>query len=425
MGRLVEISGPRNKSERPAQERLAEILPSNWIVTTNIKERQFQYNKREIDCLIICPLGIFNIDLKNHDGPITPLVNDEWRGVKYDGGKKDNPFDQGENAVYTVKQHLQMRHPGDRWWIEWLVVLTSADATLDWSGSDCEEFQRARVCILDDVQKHIELLSKTLCFKPDARQAQSVLEAFKARDLPSHIAFIADNWPAPASTQNRAQPRSDKRASARPHTVSGGSADRGRDDPSIGSEFERMFSSRPAAQIQPESREIWNNIWNPRIGYSIGLVICVCVALYAVFRLTYCDGACENRKTSRAQREWAAHARSQQEEQKQKRLAYMKARNTSPNCPGQVIETEETEKWRNFNPNHCAVMWRVIRGRLVFEGLYPWLHWEVWPGGNDPDIQPPWEVRSKFGVSKWRYILCEYNTEQFQKAAREGRFECF
>jgi hypothetical protein len=155
-----------------------------------------------------------------------------------------------------------------------------------------------------------------------------------------------------------------------------------------------------------------------------GIAALACVFLYAVFKLTYCDGACENRKTVRAQHEWAAQARAQQETLKQNRLDYMKERNMSPNCPVQVIESVETEEWRNFNPNHCAVMWHVIQGRLVLEGLYPWLHWEIWPGGSDPDIQPPWDVRAKSGVSKWRYVLCEYYTDKFQQAAREGRFEC-
>ena len=159
-------------------------------------------------------------------------------------------------------------------------------------------------------------------------------------------------------------------------------------------------------------------------GIVIGIIVCGCVLLFALFKLTYCDSACESRHAEQTQRVEVAKAQVQRQTQEQNRLADMAKRNTSPNCPGRVIITQEDEQWRHFNPNHCAVMWRVLEGRLVLEGLYPWLHWEIWPGGNDPDIQPPWDVRSKSGVSKWQYILCENYTDQFHQAALAGRFEC-
>lgn len=155
-----------------------------------------------------------------------------------------------------------------------------------------------------------------------------------------------------------------------------------------------------------------------------GIVACACVLLFALFKLTYCDDACQNRNAVRELQEQASRERVKEQAQAQVRAAEMAKQNVSRNCPGKLIVTEETEQWRNFNPNHCAVMWKVLEGRLVLEGLYPWLHWEIWPSGADKDIQPPWDVRSKSGTSKWQYIFCEYYTDQFHQAARQGRFEC-
>lgn len=462
MGRLVEINKHERIEERVAQERLANILPEPWIVTTNIGAFNFRKrsHRRELDCMLISPLGAFVIDFKSHPGQITPLANEEWRGLTYKNKKEVNPFEQGEKGAISVRNRLAEDHPEHPWFLEWLIVLTNPNAVLDWAGSNCKDFQRPRVCLIDDVEKHIGILAQGLGFKPDARQAQLILETFAAKDLPSHADYIEKHWPARAAEQNRSHARRQESVRPQPPPSQGSSSDEsswfGEPEETVLPEPEELIPPRPDARggaphIPGQTRETqkpsrpppqdqaapgvgWKSVLNPITGYALGLAASAFVAIYganAVYQLTTCDGACESRRAARAQQERTARAiseqaraQAQQPAQDQLRLYYMRQRNISPNCPGQEIVSEETGRWRDFNPHHCAVMWTVMEGRMALKGVYPQMHWEIWPGGGDPDIQLPVEVRSTRETAKWRYILCESDTDRFKKAAKEGRFEC-
>ena len=155
MARLVRINDERNRAEREAQERLAHVLPAEWIVTTNIKEFNFQRNRRELDSLLICPLGVFVLDFKNHGGHVTPQTNQPWGGVQ----EQKNPFSQGQDSIYAPKDKLESAHPGEKWWVEWLVVMTNPRVVLDWTDSDCDDALRSRVCLVDEVQDHVERIA--------------------------------------------------------------------------------------------------------------------------------------------------------------------------------------------------------------------------------------------------------------------------
>src|SRR5258708_20813897 len=111
---LVPVS-KGSDAERQAQQRLSENLPSEWIVTTNIAPRNFSFlgskYKGEVDCVVICPHGIFVLDFKNWEGTVKPSMNGKWIQV----GKKrehDNPFDQIDKEMFLVRDLLNGRNNG-------------------------------------------------------------------------------------------------------------------------------------------------------------------------------------------------------------------------------------------------------------------------------------------------------------------------
>ncbi|MGY3695047.1 hypothetical protein ACVIGA_005127 [Bradyrhizobium sp. USDA 3240] len=110
MAHLVEINAARSESERAAQIFLAQHLPESWIITTNIKERNFSGRRKpEIDSVVVSPLGIFILDFKNFRGSVTPMTNHVWTGLE------ENLFDQADDNVFPVKDLIE-RRTGETVW---------------------------------------------------------------------------------------------------------------------------------------------------------------------------------------------------------------------------------------------------------------------------------------------------------------------
>jgi Nuclease-related domain len=79
---LVEVS-PGSGSESKAQRCLAEALPNDWIVTTNIQSHNFEdwglSGRGDADSIVISPRGIFVLEFKNWRGAsIIPNKNKAW-----------------------------------------------------------------------------------------------------------------------------------------------------------------------------------------------------------------------------------------------------------------------------------------------------------------------------------------------------------
>src|ERR1700687_429617 len=121
MAHLVAINTPRSDSERDAQILLTRLLPSSWIVTTNIYEYNFPGKRKpEIDSIVICPLGLFVLDFKNYRGAITPMVTRAWLPADV-----SNALEQCQNNIFSVKDLLRSYEEKlGEVWVEWLVVLS-------------------------------------------------------------------------------------------------------------------------------------------------------------------------------------------------------------------------------------------------------------------------------------------------------------
>src|SRR6516225_9907387 len=104
MASLVVIDPPRSASERQAQQVLARILPAGWVVTTNIYEEHFpKRDSAEIDGLVICPMGVFVLSLKDHTGSIIPVTSGQWGGLK----EESNPLNRASRHMYVVKNFIE------------------------------------------------------------------------------------------------------------------------------------------------------------------------------------------------------------------------------------------------------------------------------------------------------------------------------
>lgn len=404
MARLVRINEERNRAEREAQERLAQVLPSSWIVTTNIKEFNFQRKRRELDSLLICPFGLFVLDFKNHGGRITPQTNQAWGGVQ----EQKNPFSQGQDALYSIKDKLESSHSGEKWWVEWLVVMTNPRVVLDWAGSDCDDALRLHVCLVDDVQEHVERIAGKV--RLHAPQASLVLQAFKPPELASHLSFIEQNWRAPEPEPSRStwspQPEIDWSSVARrymPRTPPS------QPIPSRPSVVDKDQLTSPPYATRAELTS------DTKTFYILGIVACACVLLFSLFKLTYCDEACESSRAARAHQVAAAKAQVERQIQEQNRVAEMAKRNMSPGCPGQVVTEIVGSTELKFNPNNCAWVFKVLQGRVRVAVRY-WLlqkYFEVGPEGvtntTDPIPGNIDTVRAANGFTsgRWQYLFCK------------------
>jgi hypothetical protein len=435
MGHLVLISEGK-PWETKAQKRLAELLPSNWIVTTNITEAVFDAD-HEVDCLVVCPIGIFVIDLKSHGGTITPRLTEPWPGLKYDKPKEKYPFAQIRKEVFAVKNLLEGEAPDDDWWPKGVIVFSNPDAVLDWVGSDCKSRARTEVCRIEDVEKHIGMIAQETRSRPDARQAKIILKAVSAQNLPSHLKFIDENWPDRPAEPNRSRDRRQEKVRTEPPAGSRGATDPGKDDRSIESELGRMFSSWPAApgsapeitaearsipqyapaissQRETKEREGLSGAWYPVAGYSIGLVISVCVALYAVFKLTSCDKACQHVKSARAERQHLAAL-------PQPPPPLPPHSNVNQTCDGSIHERIErpgrSRKFPSNAPrsdsmgdqytNPCAVYFEILEGVMAFGTDYGFgvNGWEERTGRTQWPVHIDLVAASN-GPARWRYIVC-------------------
>jgi hypothetical protein len=186
MAHLIKVNTPRSESENQALTRLASKLPASWIITTNIYEYRFSGpTKREIDSLLICPLGIFVLDFKNYAGAITPMLNRDWGGVN---NIDKNPLEQGQNSIFPLKD-LFRNYDDDlphAVWLEWLIVLTHSDARLAWNTSDLSTDLRSRICLIEDVETNIHQLARG-SFALGALTARKVLEALGQKSVAEDI----------------------------------------------------------------------------------------------------------------------------------------------------------------------------------------------------------------------------------------------
>lgn len=189
MAVLVPIHTPRSFNEKESQERLREMLPDEWIITTNIKEHVFVGKRRpELDCVVLCPLGLFILDFKHVHGRIVPMAAQPWVGLD------SNPFDQLNDNNYPLKNLLKRRANIDVW-IDGLVVLTNKSAWIDWNGSDVQRPVRAQVTPLDGVELSIRAIRANEPHRVplDAAVAQRVLEMLGTQHVPIDL-FRSETW---------------------------------------------------------------------------------------------------------------------------------------------------------------------------------------------------------------------------------------
>jgi hypothetical protein len=176
---LIEIN-TGTPGERRAQDYLARVLPSSWIVTTNIDERHFGTEKTEIDCAILAPIGVFLLDFKNHWGAITPSVNGPWK-VRDGTIEEKNPFNQMRRHIFLVTNKLKKRFGDDRVpWIEGLVVFTNETAKLDWEALEAYEPRlRLQAVKLDETESSVRSLASNRPISAEA--ASTFLNAFDVK----------------------------------------------------------------------------------------------------------------------------------------------------------------------------------------------------------------------------------------------------
>ncbi|MET4177761.1 hypothetical protein ABIB99_008891 [Bradyrhizobium sp. LA6.1] len=189
MAHLVEINAARSESERAAQIFLAKYLPDSWIITTNIKERNFSGRRKpEIDSVVVSPLGIFIIDFKNFRGSVTPMTNHVWTGLE------ENLFDQADDNVFPVKDLIE-RRTGETVWVNSLIVFTHKDGELNWQTSDVVADQRLRVAKIGDVEARIRDIASRRGNRNNLNSyiARKSLEALKPVDIPEQ-AFQHEDW---------------------------------------------------------------------------------------------------------------------------------------------------------------------------------------------------------------------------------------
>lgn len=150
-----------------------------------------------------------------------------------------------------------------------------------------------------------------------------------------------------------------------------------------------------------------------RQGYLIALIgACALMMIFAFYKLVECDAACEAAKTQVAQEV----KRQQEAPPPPPRLPV----NTSSSCPGNIVDVAETTAERDMNPNNCRVSFGVAEGRLTVRWwVYPWLSWDIWPGGYDEGLQGVKYVRSKVGTSYWRYMLCVSHDDKYEPSFRK------
>jgi hypothetical protein len=197
MGALVEIDPPRRPDEQRAHALLAQGLPASWLVTTNIYEWHFVgRGVTEIDSIVICPRGVFLLDLKHFRGPITPMTARPWDGIPTDRQKRGNPLQVIQNDVFRLKNDLLGSYDSElleKVWIEPAVVLSHPDAILDWASSDLPEKMRSHIFTLAQAIGGLEKLASQ--GRPlRANHAKKIVVALKARTSIPDSFFQGADW---------------------------------------------------------------------------------------------------------------------------------------------------------------------------------------------------------------------------------------
>jgi hypothetical protein len=217
MAHFIPINPPRTEAENEAQRLLARILPTSWIVTTNVYEHNFPTRRKtEIDSIVICPFGLFILDFKNfksRQARIIPMANRVWDGLE---GNAPNPIAEAQNKIFALKDLFRAHNQelDDELWVEWLVVLTHRESELDWSSSDLNSDSILHVCSIGQVEGNIRQIGLARRVLLDRKLARQALRALKPAQLPSRLFDVwndtsprhavglpsATNLGAPAST---------------------------------------------------------------------------------------------------------------------------------------------------------------------------------------------------------------------------------
>jgi hypothetical protein len=186
MARLIEINSGAPQ-ERKAQEYLRDNLPDDWIITTNIDERNFLgiSDQAELDSVLLAGGRIFIIDFKMHRGRITPSQNGKWQR---NGAilEEKNPFDQQRKQKFALKKLLQTRVGKDDIWIDAITVFTAAEVKIDWSASNVESKElQLRAVMLNEVQSSVaKILARTRRKKLEwAATTEEIISALKPSDV--------------------------------------------------------------------------------------------------------------------------------------------------------------------------------------------------------------------------------------------------
>jgi hypothetical protein len=197
MASLIRILPPDEVSrsaEQRAHEALGDLLPISWILTTNVPRYTFAgfLNARELDSVLITPLGIFVLDFKEFRLPILPRTHDRW--VRSDGKQIKNPFRQIDLACMLLKEYFE-RSTKLSLWIEGLIVVTNDNGFIDWKNSDVPDGLIKSVVRLHEVEQYVRKKFSERKRKLDARQAQRALDSLKPFDRGIDL-FSSWNEPA-------------------------------------------------------------------------------------------------------------------------------------------------------------------------------------------------------------------------------------
>jgi hypothetical protein len=152
---------------------------------------------REIDSVLLTPLGLFVLDFKNFSGAVTPMSSQAWGGLKPDA---KNPLEQIFDSIYPVKDLLKRSDKlFDNIKIEGLIVLTGNKVELDWRSSDVRPDKRMHISLLGEVEASVRQIAGATRITPlNSELASKALQALnlKPASFPNGLFGSAD-WDQP------------------------------------------------------------------------------------------------------------------------------------------------------------------------------------------------------------------------------------
>ncbi|WLB18886.1 nuclease-related domain-containing protein [Bradyrhizobium japonicum] len=277
MARLIEVNRG-DDSEQCAQECLSKTLPSSWIVTTNVDERNFEglhlNRKPEIDSILITPVGLFVLELKAHRGAIIPSQNGPWMrdGLPVDGGK--NFFDQRRTNIFALKTLLQSKLDQRPPWIEGLIVFTRPDVDLNWDESDVDNNElRLQAVPIANVESSIQEIASGKGLSLEV--ARDVVKALKPAKVPLDL---FDSWSDTVSTPSKTLLGQQDRHATGEREV--GTRRKRSDDEA--EYFERGNDAKTTIEREPQTDNPAQNLLSRRVGF-----LGIAVAGIAAWQLWY------------------------------------------------------------------------------------------------------------------------------------------